>query len=75
MKYWGKMKSSEEGQDLFTVLKELKTFLKGGDMQQLMTEAKEAVAEIRVILKRMKERTEVPEEEDDEPFLPPMRKD
>lgn len=72
LKYWQKIKASEEGQDLFTILKETKTFIKSGEAQKLFKEAEELMNEFRALLKMIKERT-APQEEDDEkdsPVLP-----
>lgn len=65
-KYWRRIKESEEGQDLFTLLKEAKKLIKSEEAQSLFKEAHEVLAEFRAVLKRFKESTEAVEEDDDE---------
>ncbi|GAJ13411.1 unnamed protein product [marine sediment metagenome] len=70
-KYWRRIKASEEGQDLFTLLKEAKKLIKSEDAQNLFKEAHEILGEFRAVLKRFKESAEAPEEDDDEPVTLP----
>jgi len=71
MKYWRKVKESEEGQDLFTILREVKRWIKSGETQKLFKEGEELISEFRALLKTIKERTQPSEEsEEDTPVLP-----
>ena len=67
MKYWRKIKASEEGQDLFMLLKEAKNLIRSEEAKNLFKEAHEVLAEFRAVLKRFKESTEAAEEDDEEP--------
>ncbi|GAI43567.1 unnamed protein product, partial [marine sediment metagenome] len=55
MKYWRKIKASEEGQDLFTLVKDVKNLIKSEEAKSLFKEANEVLAEFRAVLKRFKE--------------------
>jgi len=68
MKYWRRIKASEEGQDIFALVKEAKNLIKSEDAQNIFKEAKEVLSEFRAVLKRFKESTEAVEEDDDEPM-------
>ena len=70
-KYWRRIKESEEGQDLFTLLKEANKLIRSEEAQSLFKEAHEVLAEFRAVLKRFKESTEAAEEDDDEPVALP----
>lgn len=69
-KYWNLIKGSEEGQDLFTLVKEAKNLVKGEETQKLFKEAYEILADFRDLVKKIKERMEAStsEEEDTEPM-------
>ncbi|GAI04184.1 unnamed protein product, partial [marine sediment metagenome] len=45
MKYWRRIKASEEGQDLFTLVKDVKNLIKSEDAQNIFKETKEVLAE------------------------------
>lgn len=67
MKYWRRIKGSEEGQDLFTLLKEAKNLIKSEEAQSLFKEAHEVLAEFRAVLKRFSASAEAAEEDDEPP--------
>ena len=75
MKYWRQIKASEEGQNIFALVKEAKNLIKSEDAQNIFKEAKEVLSEFRAVLKRFKESTEVSEdndENDEESLLPTL---
>ncbi|MBA7637506.1 hypothetical protein ES703_45151 [subsurface metagenome] len=75
MKYWRQIKASEEGQNIFALIKEAKNLIKSEDAQNIFKEAKEVLSEFRAVLKRFKESTEVSEdndENDEESLLPTL---
>ncbi len=74
MKYWHRARSSPEGQDLFTILRETKILLQSEEPKKLFVEAAEILGEVRFLLKKIKERAEATEEDGDvqEPLLPSL---
>jgi len=72
-KYWKQIRESEEGQDLFALIKETKNLMQSEQTQKLFAEAHDVLADFRAILKMLRERAESSEEESedsDRPVLP-----
>lgn len=70
MKYWKRIKASEEGKSMLEILAEGKKLLKSPEGAELIKEAHAAIVEFRGIMKNLKERMEEsPESEVEEEDL------
>lgn len=74
MKYWKQVRNSSEGQDSIEILKETRKLLQSSEIKNVLNEIKEVVSDVRVIVKKTKERLEAPplEEDEEEVELPTL---
>jgi len=74
-KYWKQIRESEEGQDLFALVKETKNLIQSEQTQKLFAETHDLLADFRAILKMLRERAENTQDEADDsdrPVLPKL---
>jgi len=65
MKYWRQVRSSPEGKNLLKILEEGRKLLESEEAKSVIIELKEAVSELRAILKKMREKAESSEENEE----------
>lgn len=71
-KYWRRIKTSPEGEDVFTIAREVRALLKSDKVQGLFKEAYEVLSEVRALLKMLKEKAEADESDEESPRLPTL---